>query len=304
MEDHPDSRSGIRADTGRSPQTFLVTGATGNIGRRVVAGLLAAGHRPRAFVRNAEKARQLLGGSVELITGDLGDETALASACAGVRGIFLLAGGADLAAIDARAARAARAGGVGHIVKLSSMGGRAAGAATAIAQWHANGEDAIRASGVPHVFVRSVGFMSNALAWAPTIKAAGIVRASTGDGRIAMIHPDDVAEVSVRALLAGPGADEVLCVTGPEPLTYAQMTAKLAAILGRPLTFAAISDDSAVESLLAVGMPLPVAHALVALWREVREGAVDLVSPDVQRITGHRPRSFEQWAAENAPAFR
>lgn len=283
--------------------TYLVTGATGNIGRRVVLGLQAAGLSPRVFVRDAAGARRVLGDGVDVVVGDLKDEQALEKACAGVQAMFLLTDGPDLAATDAGAARAARAQGVGRIVKLSSLGARVVGAPTAVALWHAQGEDAIRKSGVPHVFVQSVGFMSNSLAWAPSIKSAGVVRASTGDGRIAMVHPDDVAAVSVEALLTAAHEGRALAVTGPVALTYAEMVGKIAAVTGRTIRFEAITDAEAHRALTAIGLAPALAAALVTLWREVREGKVDTVTTDIERVTGRAPRSFEQWVTENASAF-
>ena len=283
----------------------LVTGATGNIGARVVNGLLARGSRPRVLVRDAGKARALFGDCVDYALGDLSDPRLLAAACAGVDALFLVNSGADLARRDGLAAAAAKAAGVGHLVKLSSLGARATGrAATAVALWHAVGEVAIRDSGVPHTFIQSVGFMSNALAWQAGIKAAGVVRASTGDGRIAMVHPDDLAAVAIAVLTAPAQGDRTLAVTGPAALTYAEMTALIGAAIGRPLTFVALSDAEARAGLAHTGMPPALIDALVTLWREVREGQVSVVTGDVERITGRPPTGFPRWAEENAAAFR
>ncbi len=41
--------------------THLITGATGDVGSKVVKGLIACGERPRVFVRDEEKARSLFG---------------------------------------------------------------------------------------------------------------------------------------------------------------------------------------------------------------------------------------------------
>ncbi len=51
-------------------------------------------------------------------------------------------------------------------------------------------------------------------------------------------------------------------------------------------------------------MPGEVAAALVTLWREVREGCVDLVTDVVARVTGGKPSSFDAWTRDNAQAFR
>jgi uncharacterized protein YbjT (DUF2867 family) len=284
---------------------IIVTGATGNIGGRVVRGLLALGARPRVLIRDLAKAQGLFGADVDYAVGDLSDETSLEAAFAGADAVFLVNDGPSLALRDAMAARSARRARVGRLVKLSSQGARASGRPpTAVARWHAEGEAAIRESGVPHTFVRSVGFMSNALGWAPAIKTTGTVRASTGEGRIAMVHPDDVAAVAMAALTSPAYEGEALAVTGPDALTYAEMTAMIAAAIGRPLRFVAVSDDEARTYLGRTAMPPALVDALVTLWSEVRQGLVSVVTGDVERSTGRRPMPFAHWVAENAAAFR
>lgn len=287
------------------PSHVGVTGATGNIGARVIRGLLALGARPRALVRDAAKAHGLFGDDVDYAIGDLSDEPSLEAAFAGADAVFLVNDGPNLALRDAMAARSARRAHVGRLVKLSSQGARASGRPpTAVALWHAEGEAAIRESGVPYTFVRSVGFMSNALGWAPTIKATGTVRASTGEGRIARVHPDDLAAVAIAALTSPAYQGEALTVTGPEPLSYAEMTAAIGAAIGRPLGFVAVSDEEARTFLSRAEMPPALADALVTLWREVRQAFVSVVTGEVERVTGHSPIPFARWARQNAAAFR
>ena len=55
----------------KSMDVILVAGATGGVGKRVVSNLLAQNYSVRTLVRNAEKAKQLLGEKVELFEGDL-----------------------------------------------------------------------------------------------------------------------------------------------------------------------------------------------------------------------------------------
>ena len=282
----------------------LITGANGNIGGRVVEQLVARGERPRVFVRDAARARARFGDRVDIAVGDLADPSSLAGSFVGAETLFLLNSGSALGERDEAAARAARAVGVRRLVKLSSLGARTSGRPTAVALWHAQGEAAIRASGVPFTFIQSVGFMTNTLAWARTVKSEGMVRASTGEGKIAMIHPDDIAAVAVEALTTNAYEGQALAVTGPEALTYAQMVAKIGAAIGKPLRFEAIGDEVALQNLLRAGLTGEVAEALVTLWREVREGRVDLVTDDVERVTGRKPITFDAWTRDNAQAFR
>jgi len=220
--------------------TYLITGATGEIGSRLVKQLLQSNIRPRIFVRDLPKARSLYGDSVDITTGDLGDPAALRAAFAGVDVLFLLNSGPELIRRDAVAAQVAKSVGVQRLVKLSSMDARQ-NVGTGI--WHAQGEAAIRASGVPFTFVQPTGFMSNALFWAPMIKSQGVLRSPTGDGKIPFIHPDDIVSVAAEVLTTERYIGESLAITGPEALSYAQMAAKIAAAISRPIKFEAISDE-------------------------------------------------------------
>src|SRR5271163_536134 len=101
--------------------TYLITGATGDIGSRVVNLLLERGDRPRVFVRNAQKARARYGDRVDVVVGDLADGGSLLAALSGVDALFLVNSGPALASRDEVAAKAARTVGVKHLVKLSSM---------------------------------------------------------------------------------------------------------------------------------------------------------------------------------------
>ncbi len=139
--------------------------------------------------------------------------------CAASTALFLVNVGAAIAERDERLARAARDAGAKRIVKLSSMDVHRADG-SAIAAWHARGEDMVRATGLAWTFVRPAGFMSNALAWADAIKTERVVRASTGDGKVAMIHPADIAEVCVMALTSDAHDRAILELTGPEALSY------------------------------------------------------------------------------------
>jgi uncharacterized protein YbjT (DUF2867 family) len=283
---------------------YLVTGATGNIGARVTRQLIEMGMRPRVLVRSEAKAAALFGDRADVIVGDLADEGALNSALAGVDVMFLLNSGPDIALRDATAASAAKAAGVTRIVKLSAMGARPDSSTAELGSWHAAGEAAIRASGIPWTFIQPAGFMTNALAWATPIRRDGVVRASTGEGRIAMIHPDDIASVAVVALTRNEYANRSLPITGPEALTYAEMTATIGTAIGRKLSFQAISDEEARELMMKHhAMPESVANALVSLWQSVREGRVAGVTDTAERVLGRKPQSFAEWVRQNASAF-
>jgi uncharacterized protein YbjT (DUF2867 family) len=280
---------------------YLITGATGDIGSRVVERLLQRGERPRVFVRNREKIWSRFGNRVDVFLGDLGDPGSLHPALAGADTLFLVNTGPEIPARDQAAADAAKAAGVKHLVKLSSLD---VGQGLAMGAWHERGEAAIRGSGIPFTFVRPTGFMSNLLAWAPSIQAEGVMRASTADGKRAFVHSDDIAEIATKALTTRKYDGAFLAITGPEALSFAEAAAKIGAAIGRRLTFQAISDQEAQEQYAAMGAPPAETEAHIALWRAIREGRLATVTDTVEQVLGRRPITLDQWAVENAAAFR
>jgi len=273
----------------------LITGATGNIGSLVTRRLIDRGCRPCIFARDGAMARRQFGDAVEIRVGDLrADQESLSAVFAGIDSLFLLNTGPDLAARDRTAALAAKSAGVRRLVKLSTLDVHT-GVGTG--PWHARGEAAVRECGLDFTFIQTAAFMSNALHWAHSIQTEGVLRSSTGEGRIAFIHPADIAEVAVRALTAGDRHGDALVITGPQALTYAEMAEAIGAAIGRSIRFVRITDAQARMGSGAY------AEALVDIWRAIREGRVATLTDGVQRVLGREPMSFKQWAAENADAF-
>ncbi len=280
--------------------TYLITGATGDVGARVVELLLQRGDRPRVFVREEKKARSRFGDRVDTFVGDLADPASLRTALEGADALFLVNIGPQIPVRDEAAARVAKAVGVKHLVKLSSMDVKQR---LAIGAWHERGEAAILASGIAFTFLQPTGFMSNLLAWAPSIKSEGVIRSSTGDGRRAFIHSDDIAAVATKALTTREYVGESMPISGPEALTFAEVTEKLGTAIGKRLRFQPISDEEARQRYAASGASAEETEAHVSLWRAIREGRLAQVSDTVERVLGRTPITMDQWAMENAAAF-
>jgi uncharacterized protein YbjT (DUF2867 family) len=278
----------------------LITGATGDIGSRVVEHLLKRNIRPRVLVRNQAKALSLFGERVDIFVGDVAEPDSIRDALKGVETMYLVNVGPEIPRRDETSAALAKEAGVKRIVKLSSLDVKHG---LAIGAWHEMGEAAIRAAGIPFTFVRPSGFMSNLLAWAHSIKTEKIVRSSAANGRRPFIHSDDIAAVSVETLVSETYVGQSIPITGPESLTFGEATAAIADAIGEPLTFQAISDEEARQRYSRVSGSPEETEAHVALWRAIREGRVAGVTHDVERILGRKPIPLRQWALENAKSF-
>src|ERR1700729_1637008 len=280
--------------------TYWITGATGAGGSRVVRHLLERKIRPRVLVRSEEKARSLFGDRVDVCVGDLAAPDSMRGAIQEADTVFLVNVGPAIPERDKTAAMISKELGVRKIVKLSSLDVEHS---LAIGAWHEKGEAAIRAVGIPFTFVRPTGFMSNLLAWAHSIKTEKIVKSSTADGRRPFIHSEDIAAVSVEALLSTNYVDQSLSITGSDSLTFGEATATIAEAIGEPLKYQAISDVEARERYSKVSGSVEETEAHVALWRAIRDGRLANVTHDVEHILGRKPITLTQWAEENAKSF-
>jgi uncharacterized protein YbjT (DUF2867 family) len=275
---------------------FLVTGATGNVGAEVVRALADAGEEVRALTRS-DRASALPSG-VLAVAGDLNRPDSLSAALAGVRGVFLLPGYEDMEGILAEVRRAE----VERVVLLSGSSAASGDTSNAVSAYMIRSEDAVRASGVAFTILRPYGFMSNALRWLEQLKAGDVVREPFADVAVAMIDPYDLAAVAATALLSDGHEGRSYVLSGPEALLPADRVRILGAALGRDLRLEALSDDEA-RAQMTGQMPVEYVDAFFDFYVE---GSLDesQVQPTVQQVLGREPRTFEQWAAAHADAFR
>jgi len=279
---------------------ILVTGATGEIGRAVVDALLARGLPVRATSRNPSQAR--LPDGVDVVQADLGDASAVAAAVSGVDSVFLLTGGSEIPLHDKTIAAAAASAGVRRIVKLSS--GRAGDdtATDPIPRWHRAGERAVQESGVPWIMLRPMGFMSNALMWAGSVRAQDAVFAPYASGRVTVIDPLDIAAVAAVALTSA-ATGQILTLSGPEALSPGEQVDILASVVGRPLRFVEVTPDAALEAIISHGVAPSMADAIMALRATALEDFTSVAHTTVEQVTGRPAGTFRAWAERNRAAF-
>lgn len=273
--------------------TVLVTGATGNAGGAVVASLAAEGLQGRALVRKAVE----LPAGIEAVYGDLNQPDTFADSLAGVTGIFLLSG---YDRVDELLANAVEAG-VRRVALLSSSSVAGRSTDNAIAAYHLATEAAVIASGLEWTFLRPNTFMSNTLRWLDQLHGGDVVRVQFPDVPISTIHPRDVADVAVRALTDEGHAGTAYRLSGPVALKPAEQVEILGRALGRKLVPQELSRAESHQELFA-SMPAPYATAIEGFFAD---GNVDetTVTDAVESVTGHAPRTLQDWTQENAALF-
>jgi uncharacterized protein YbjT (DUF2867 family) len=273
---------------------ILVTGATGNVGRHVVAGLVRAGVRVRAVTRTP--ARAGLPGQVEVVRGDLAHPESFVDAFDDVSAmsVFPLAylrpvlrSMSDVLETTALV-KVAAAAGVRRMVMLGSSDSLF------------GMERAVESSGCEWTILRPGEFAVNKLDyWGPMIRAGGVVRAAYPDSFGAPVHEADIAEVAVAALLGDGHQGRRYELTGPRALTVREQVAQIAAGIGRRVRFEEVTPARSRAELLALGLPADVVdHMILA-----RSPLPPRVSRAFEEVTGRRGRTLAEWAADHAPEF-
>jgi NAD(P)H dehydrogenase (quinone) len=285
---------------------ILVTGATGSIGRHLVTCLRQQRVPFRALVRSQEKGQKL---GCDFAVGDFDDPGSVARALRDVDRLLLNAGGAVPADGDQPMIRqqeaaidAAVDAGVSRVVKVSVSGACAGGRLATGAHWQI--EQHLRASGLAWSVLQPSGFMQNFLTGAGSLTIDGKLIDGYGGGAVSYIDCYDIAACAA-ALLTGPGRNaESFVLTGPEPLTCADITERLSAALGRTMEHVTLTPGELAATLKARGLPARFADDVAALSADVAEGSLAATTPAVRDLTGRAPRTFDQFIAANLQALQ
>ncbi|WP_328990800.1 NAD(P)H-binding protein [Kribbella sp. NBC_01245] len=274
-------------------RTILVTGATGNVGRHVVDGLLANGVQVRALVRNPSLAG--LPPGVELVPGDLTDAESVSAVVEGTDGTFLLWPFYSPDGVEKVVERL-----TGHVVYLSATAVKDDQPAEANGVWGAI-EELLRKAGLEWTFVRAGGFATNTLEWAAQTLLGDEVRLPYAEAGRSLIHERDIAAVAVRALLDR-RVGEKFELTGPETLTQREQIRIIGEVIDRPLQVVDVApEDARAELVEKLGEVF--ADAAMPYWASL----VDSPEPaliTVADVLGRPALTYREWAQEHAEAFR
>lgn len=280
--------------------TIFVTGASGTIGRELIAQLQGAG---ADLIAGTSSGRALQG--VTTRRADLTDRAGLTAAFQGVDTLFLLLPlQADMADLARNAIDAAQAAGVKHIVRSSGAGADPDGPA-AISRVHGQIDQMVIDSGLAYTLTRPTSFMQNYINFYGAMVREGTLYLPQGDGRVSFIDARDVAAANA-AILQDPShhAGQAYTLTGAEALSNTEVGQQLGAVLGKPVHYVAVPDEAAAAHMRQMGMDDWLVDALMSLNRLIAAGHAAGISPDTERLLGRPPIGFARFAADNADRWR
>lgn len=293
--------------TSASPGRLVVlTGADGRLGSRLAFRVAAAGGQQRLLVGGRGAAPRLPDGTplpeTEIVAVPSGaGSRMLAGAFDGAYAVFLAPGrehpgrlGRHRAVIDA-----AVLAGVRHVVYVSSVGA-APDAVASVARDDWLTEEYLRGTDLAWTMLRTAMF-HRTLTFAVYDESQGsgagaVLRAPAGDGRVACVSHDDVADVATAVLLdedPSRHAGRIYHLTGPEALRLDEVAAALSTAAGRTIRYVPQTLDQA-RALFYRSTAAEV-EDWITQCQAIAEGSLAEVSPDVSQLAGRRARSLEAW---------
>jgi NAD(P)H dehydrogenase (quinone) len=285
---------------------IVITGASGHLGRRVVeealervepSELILVSRHPDALADHAARG-------ADVRAGDFDDSASLATAFAGGERLLLISTDAlgsrirqHHAAIDA-----AVDAGIRFVAYTSIVRPEPDNPAGVVPEHRAT-EEKLRASGLDWSFLRNSIYADLEAGNQVAALATGQLVTNAGAGAVAYVARDDCAAAAATVITGGDHAGTVYEITGPELLDADARAALFAELGGTPVEVVHVDDDAYAAGLAeAAGLPLELAELYASFGRATREGRLDAISGDVQRLTGRAPRALADVLGAATPA--
>lgn len=264
---------------------YLVTGATGGFGQLALGFLkdLVPQENIFALARSQDKAEQLTAEGFKVRIADYGDAEKMQAALKDIDVLLFVSGApGNRQAEHENVVNAAKANQVSFIAYTSFAD--ADHSTSALAADHVFTEKAIKASGIPHTFLRNNWYLENELPIAGAALAGGKFVYAAENGKTGWALKREYAEVAANAV-AKRAFPEILELSGT-PVTYAELAQDLKEATGKDFEVIAGSDQAFIENLVAGGLPQPVAEMFLTFQHDIKNNQLDVTSDDFAQALG------------------
>ncbi|AUX45236.1 NmrA family transcriptional regulator [Sorangium cellulosum] len=290
-------------------QPLLVTGAGGQLGRRVVDLLLAQGAGPLIVTtRHPEKLGELRDRGVEVRRVDFDAPAALAEAFAGAARLLLISTDAldrpgRRLAQHRSAIEAAVKAGVEHVV-YTSLTNPGPGSPIAIASDHQGTEDALAESGLGATVLRNNLYTDLLLGSLQRALATGQLVAAAGDGKTGYVTREDCARAAAAALAADFNGKRVLDITGPATVSQGDIARIASELTGKPIVYVPIPREALEQGMRQAGLPAAMATLFASFDEGIARGTLDVATSAVEELTGEPAEDVQRFLARHVAALR
>lgn len=282
---------------------ILVTGVTGRVGQAAARSLLQRDYAVRGSVRDPQRLDRHGLEKLDVATADLTDPASIDEAMAGIRCALLVTGNSDRQLeLESNFVASAQQAGVQHIVKVSAVGAGST-ASTPIPKIHFAVEQLIKQSSMDWTILQPNFFMQNLLMQAPSIADTNQFALPFGTGRTALVDCADVGE-AVAVVLSGAGhAGRTYTLAGANLYSFEQVARVLSDAIGRDIQYVD-QDPKEFKDILGhfVESDWQV-NAICELFAEIKAGALESMSTDLEDLLGRKPTSLEDFAHRHRAIF-
>lgn len=278
--------------------SIVITGATGNLGRHVVAALLERGVPAGDIVaagRSVEKLAGFAERGVRVTAMDYADPASVAAALKGARKVLLISGSEVGQRVQQHrtVVEAAQAEGVELLAYTSIANADTTG--MKLAAEHQATEAILKESGVPFVLLRNGWYLENYTDQLPGTLAQGGLAGSAGDGRVSAAARVDYAHAAAAVLAASEDqAGKVYELGGDEPFTMAELAAEISAATGRNVTYQDLPAEDYAGLLAGVGVPGAFAEILADSDLGIARGDLLVSTGDLRKLIGRPATSLAE----------
>lgn len=280
----------------KATMTLAVTGATGQLGRRVLESLRLSAPAGTRIVGCARDPSRLVGAPIdEARRADFTDPQGMRAALAGVDRVLLVSiEGDDDMRVRAhmQAAEAARLAGVQRIVYTSFFDVDPA-SPSIVARVHRESEAAIRATGCDCMLLRDGPYAENmVLRIATSARNGGVFRMPAGNAQLPFIGRDDLAAAATCALLGDFPGQTAWRLAGPELLGLDALCDLVGRTIKTPVRYEPMDDVQYLQELAAQGLAPALCDRRLAYVQAMRLGFMTGLNNDFMRLVGRAPRAM------------
>ena len=284
-----------------SKPTVVVTGASGQLGQRVLELLLERADAPQviATTRTPAKLEALARRGVDVRAADFDDESTLVPAFSGAKRALLISTDALDApghrqAQHARAIRALARAGVEHVVYTSLPSPDQS--KVLLAPDHAATEREIVASGLDYTFLRNNVYADLLLGSLPAALATGQLVDARGNGKVAYVTRDDCARVAAAVVADfSQTGKHAFDVTGPDAVSSEDLARIASEVAGRPVRHISVPLAAVIQGMVQHGLPEHVAGVYASFDTAIANHELSTVTNTVERFTGRKPQSLREY---------
>ena len=281
-------------------EAILVTGATGTVGRHVVAALADRDVSVRTGVRDPETVPNEIADIGDTVAFDFTKPETWGDALTDVDGIFLVRPPVvDTSDIGTFVEAADRVG-VSSIAYLSTLG-----AEKNVLIPHHRIEKRIEETDIGYTLLRASFFMQNLLeVHRQDIVERDEIFVPAGSGKTSFVDARDIGEASAVVLTESGHANRAYDLTGPEALDYQEVATIFSDVLGRPVAYPQPSLLAFAKRMHRRGHPFGFIALMCGIYTTARLGLAARVTEDSQRLLGRPPRGMRAFIEDHTDDFR